>query len=490
MSDNLKRAESLFNRIMNQNNADSSSSASSSPSSTPVQSIQSSFPPRSKFHQSHHNSNASQMSNETSNINNEQNQFQQQHHHYRSGHGSHHHYNHNHNHNHNQQGFSGHVSSQELAKLPKLDAAKLTEEALADVSENEHVLPYCWTVWHHFRNKKQQMQLHQQQQQQQQQQQELSTAESATTANTTTDGDNNTVSQQQQAGVDSYLQTTHQLQFTNLNNTSTTISHIASVEQMWTMLTSIKTSYNLSIGSEFLIFKIGVNPVWEDPLNAKGGRWIFRFSRKAQDYHHQNKKDAEGASTTTAISSQQSVQKLRKRTALIWERMVIKILTGNFIPSTHAFEIQNVLHNDICGIVLSVRKEEDIISVWNSNLNFKKQSQSQQQSTSSAEGSIKKPLTPFQARRIICDAILRVIRECDDILSGADSITTVDSGSNERVGGVGFEYRLHVESPSSSEGRGERKSRYGGGGKYTRSNNNGGNGGNGSATTSSNVSKD
>ncbi|KAI5968958.1 hypothetical protein CANMA_001954 [Candida margitis] len=468
MSDNLKRAESLFNRIMNQN---AESSASSSPSSTPVQAFQSSFPPRSKFHHSHHNSNSSHASHASENTVSEQplnqNQSQNQHQPH-SGQSTYH------------QAPSGHqVQYSELAKLPKLDAVKLTEEALSTVSANDHVLAYCWTVWHHSRNKKQQLQLYQQQQQQQQE--PLSSTADSATASTSND---ESTSSLQQPGVDTYLQTTNQLQFTDVNNPSTTISHIASIEQMWTMLTSIKASFNLSIGTEFLIFKIGVNPVWEDPLNAKGGRWIFRFSRKAQDHHyHSNRKDTSSTaalSEAAAQSSQlQSAEKLRKRSALIWERIVIKILTGNFIPSTHATEIQHVLHNDICGIVLSVRRDEDIISVWNSNLNFKKQ----QQQNASGSAEVKKTITPFQARRIICDAILRVIRECDEILSGADCIKTVDSGSNERVGGVSFEYRLHVESPLSTEGRGERKSRYGGG-KYSRHNNSnngaGGSNGNGS----------
>ncbi|KAG5417769.1 hypothetical protein I9W82_005405 [Candida metapsilosis] len=443
MSDNLKRAESLFNRIMNQggdSTTTSSASANSSPSSTPVQNFQSNFPPRSKFHHSTTNTQQRSNSGQASEVvGNEQSQY----HHPHSRH-------------------SG-VSAQQLANLPKLDIAKLTEEALASVSENDHVLPYCWTVWHHSRTKKQELQLSQQQQQQQQQQQESLSSATDSTPTTAPNNENSSSSQQQQPGVDTYLQTTNQLQFTDLNNKSTTISHVASIEQMWTMLTSIKTTYNLNIGTEFLIFKVGVNPVWEDPLNAKGGRWIFRFSRKTQDYQL-NKKDLSNDVASGVVVSKQSIEKMRKRSTLIWERIVIKILTGNFIPSTHAADIQNVLNNDICGIVLSVRKDEDIISVWNSNLNFKKSQQQQQ------TGDAKKPLTPFQARRIICDAILRVIRECDEILSGADSIKTVDGGSNERVGGVGFEYRLHVESPSNMDNKGERKGRYGGG-RYTRSNN-------------------
>ena len=55
-------------------------------------------------------------------------------------------------------------------------------------------------------------------------------------------------------------------------------------------------------------------------------------------------------------------------------------------------------------------------------------------------------MTSFQARRIICDSILRVIRECDLINQGSDCVETIDTGSNERVFGVSFDYRIHADN--------------------------------------------
>lgn len=100
--------------------------------------------------------------------------------------------------------------------------------------------------------------------------------------------------------------------------------------------------------------------------------------------------------------------------------------------------------------MLSLRKDEDIISLWNSNLNF----------FGKKEG---KKLTSFQARRILCDSILRVIRECDLIIQGSDCVETIDSGSNERVHGVSFEYRIHADNERERE-------KVGGGNDITGSN--------------------
>lgn len=357
MSENLKRAESLFNRIMNPGTHDSSSSLS-------LNSQTSTGNTTNIFTSINLSSNSTSTPSQT--INN--------------------------------------IIPKKYTvptKIPKLDIEKLTHDALATVPLNHHTLPYCWTIWYHSRSKKKESSSNQDygeniaEDQLQQQ-------------------------QQQNPGVDMYLQTTNELSFWD-PTTGNKIQHIASLEQLWSSFSSIKKTFELNIGTEFLIFKTGVNPVWEDPINSKGGRWVFRFNRKLIDDDFEKQ------------------EKLRKRTSLIWERLVIKTLAGSLIPqSSNSEEIQDLLLNDISGLVLSLRKDEDIISLWNSNLNFfgKKDA---------------KKLTSFQARRILCDSILRVIRECDLIIQGSDCVETIDSGSNERVFGVSFEYRIHADNERERE---------------------------------------
>lgn len=378
MSENLKRAESLFNRIMNPGTHDSSISlnSQSSTGTSSITPVTSSTQLNLSSITSGPNFSGSTTSNVTSNI----------------------------------------IPKKYTVptKIPKLDIDKLTHDALATVPLNHHTLPYCWTIWYHSRAKKNQPSMNQEEgespEEQQQQQQQ----------------------QQQNPGVDLYLQTTNELSFWD-PTTGNKIQHIASLEQLWSSLSSIKKTFDLNIGTEFLIFKAGVNPVWEDPINSKGGRWVFRFNRKLIDDDFEKQ------------------EKLRKRTSLIWERLLIKTLTGSLIPQgSNSEEIQDLLLNDISGLVLSLRKDEDIISLWNSNLNF----------FGKKEG---KKLTSFQARRILCDSILRVIRECDLIIQGSDCVETIDSGSNERVHGVSFEYRIHADNERERE-------KVGGGNDITGSN--------------------
>lgn len=359
MSENLKRAESLFNRIMNQNKP------------------QERQPSNNYHHRSTHNGNGS--------LNN---------HRYKSK------YN------------NTHAATVPNYDLPKRDPVKEAEAAVEALPENHHVLPYSWTIWHHSRSKNR---------------------------TTPEEWEAPAPVQNGAAAVDSYLQTTNEIEFPGLAGGTTKC--IASVEQMWVGLSLIKKTHDLPNGTELLIFKSGINPVWEDPINSKGGRWVFRFSRRSNT----------GTGPELAKEVQESVRNVRRRTSLIWERLVLKALTGSLIPEKQYLkQLQDQLMNDIAGLVLSVRRDEDIISVWNLNLNFGKRTDD------------KKGPPPFQARRIICDAVLRVIRECDLITQGLDCIETLATGSTERVAGVSFEYRLHADSTNPMMHNSDRSRR----GKY------------------------
>jgi len=36
---------------------------------------------------------------------------------------------------------------------------------------------------------------------------------------------------------------------------------------------------NLQPGSDYCLFKQGIQPMWEDERNSKGGRWLFTFGK-------------------------------------------------------------------------------------------------------------------------------------------------------------------------------------------------------------------
>ncbi|KAL3119044.1 hypothetical protein niasHT_003827 [Heterodera trifolii] len=100
------------------------------------------------------------------------------------------------------------------------------------------------------------------------------------------------------------------------------VSKISSVEQFWQVYRFIKRPSDLAEKVDFHLFKEGVKPVWEDPSNRNGGKWILRLKK--------------------GLSSR------------IWENLLLAMIGEQFLVG-----------DEVVGAVCSVRNQEDIVSLWN-----------------------------------------------------------------------------------------------------------------------------
>lgn len=50
---------------------------------------------------------------------------------------------------------------------------------------------------------------------------------------------------------------------------------IDSVEDFWGIYLQVVPASGLSFGSDYYLFKDGIKPMWEDPQNVRGGRWVY-----------------------------------------------------------------------------------------------------------------------------------------------------------------------------------------------------------------------
>ena len=57
-------------------------------------------------------------------------------------------------------------------------------------------------------------------------------------------------------------------------NSIKNISTVQSVEQFWSTYNYLKRPNDLSSTTDYHFFRDGIKPTWEDPKNAKGGKWI------------------------------------------------------------------------------------------------------------------------------------------------------------------------------------------------------------------------
>ncbi|KAG9088054.1 hypothetical protein FS749_002462 [Ceratobasidium sp. UAMH 11750] len=101
------------------------------------------------------------------------------------------------------------------------------------------------------------------------------------------------------------------------------ITSFSSVETFWTVFTHLNPASNLQPTTDYLVFHSGVHrPVWEDPMNVRGGKWSIRLRKGVADR--------------------------------LWEDLILALIGDQY---------EN--EDEVCGCVLSVRVQEDIISIWN-----------------------------------------------------------------------------------------------------------------------------
>uniref|UniRef100_A0A3Q3GZZ6 Eukaryotic translation initiation factor 4E type 2-like n=1 Tax=Labrus bergylta TaxID=56723 RepID=A0A3Q3GZZ6_9LABR len=104
------------------------------------------------------------------------------------------------------------------------------------------------------------------------------------------------------------------------------IGTVASVEQFWRFYSHLVRPGDLSGHSDFHLFKEGIKPMWEDDSNRSGGKWIIRLRK--------------------GLASR------------FWENIILAMLGEQFMVG-----------EEICGAVVSIRFQEDILSIWNRTSN-------------------------------------------------------------------------------------------------------------------------
>ena len=102
-----------------------------------------------------------------------------------------------------------------------------------------------------------------------------------------------------------------------------TIATVNTVEEFWEVYNHLVRPNDLPTTTDYHFFREGIKPTWEDPSNAKGGKWIVRLRKGLASRY--------------------------------WEEIVLAIL-GQQFPAPDG---------EVCGAVISIRYSEDIISIWN-----------------------------------------------------------------------------------------------------------------------------
>ena len=100
-----------------------------------------------------------------------------------------------------------------------------------------------------------------------------------------------------------------------------------SIESFWRIYNNIKPATQIGQGSNYSVFRYGVEPSWEDPANCEGGKFVLTIPKKGRET---NKCDE-------------------------WWLYTVLAVIG---------ETLDLSGSEVNGAVVSVRKNQDRIALW------------------------------------------------------------------------------------------------------------------------------
>lgn len=100
------------------------------------------------------------------------------------------------------------------------------------------------------------------------------------------------------------------------------IASVRTAEEFWEVYSYLKRPSALPVVSDYHLFKKDIRPIWEDDENKHGGKWVVRVKKGVADR--------------------------------LWEDLVLSLIGDQFGEAS----------DEVCGVVLSVRNGEDILSIW------------------------------------------------------------------------------------------------------------------------------
>lgn len=102
------------------------------------------------------------------------------------------------------------------------------------------------------------------------------------------------------------------------------IATVATVDEFWNIYDHLKRPNELPSSTDLHFFREGIKPTWEDPHNEKGGKLIVRLPKGLASRY--------------------------------WEEVLLALIGA---------QIPHIPSDEICGAVLSIRYNEDILGIWN-----------------------------------------------------------------------------------------------------------------------------
>ncbi|ELR54190.1 Eukaryotic translation initiation factor 4E, partial [Bos mutus] len=129
------------------------------------------------------------------------------------------------------------------------------------------------------------------------------------------------------------------------------ISKFDTVEDFWALYNHIQLSSNLMPGCDYSLFKDGIEPMWEDEKNKRGGRWLITLNKQ------QRRSDLDRFWLET-------VRFYNYKAVFDTKTLLSLLFIFSFKLLCLIGESFDDYSDDVCGAVVNVRAKGDKIAIW------------------------------------------------------------------------------------------------------------------------------
>ncbi|PAA85006.1 hypothetical protein BOX15_Mlig007371g1 [Macrostomum lignano] len=110
------------------------------------------------------------------------------------------------------------------------------------------------------------------------------------------------------------------------NENQKQVTSFGFVEDFWALFNHIQPASKLPVGCDYSLFKEGINPMWEDPNNLKGGRWLITLDKTKRNLSMDS----------------------------FWIETLLLLIGEGFDDDS----------DEVCGAIVQIRAKQDKLSVW------------------------------------------------------------------------------------------------------------------------------
>ncbi|KAI1234189.1 hypothetical protein IHE44_0003906 [Lamprotornis superbus] len=138
------------------------------------------------------------------------------------------------------------------------------------------------------------------------------------------------------------------------------VTKFSTVEDFWALYSHIQLASKLAAGCDYSLFKDGIEPMWEDSQNKRGGRWLITLAK--QQRH--TELDRFWLDTVSAAPLEGPDCGVPPAPGLIPSGDCLRLPFSSQQLLCLIGEMFDEYSDEVCGAVINIRTKGDKIAIW------------------------------------------------------------------------------------------------------------------------------